>query len=69
LTPEEEIEQMEKEIEYYMSGARGFLHGFMDGLYKSDSPDISDECLDEDMSLKLARVIYSTESLHMSAFI
>ena len=35
----------------------------------SDSPDISDECLDEEMSLKLARVIYSTESLHMSAFI
>ena len=38
MTPEEEIEQMEKEIEYYMSGARGFLHGFMDGLYKFGQP-------------------------------
>jgi hypothetical protein len=54
---------MEVEIEYYMSGARGFLHGFMNGLYKADTPAISDECLDEEMSLKLARVIYSTEDL------
>jgi hypothetical protein len=60
---------METKIEYYMSGARGLWYGFLEGLYNTDNPFIPEDCLDEEMSLKMARIVYSAESFQAMGFV
>lgn len=65
--PQEEVEvlDIEAQIEYYMSGTRGFWNGYMEGLYKQKDPYLDDACLDEGMSMQLARIIHSTKGFRV----